>query len=78
MGKKFTESYYNSAIQYSYYAGCSTGGRQGLKEIQMFPEDFDGVLVGAPAWWVIHLQPCSLEAGKKPQASLPLYEERSF
>jgi len=66
MGKQITEAYYNGVIQYSYYSGCSTGGRQGLKEIQMFPEDFDGVLAGAPAWWVSHLQPWSLEAGKKP------------
>ena len=34
----------------SYYSGCSAGGRQGLKEVQLFPEAFDSVLVGAPAW----------------------------
>ncbi|KAK4162432.1 hypothetical protein QBC43DRAFT_336483 [Cladorrhinum sp. PSN259] len=37
--------------------GCSTGGRQGLKEIQQLPETFDGVIVGAPAWWTTHLNP---------------------
>ncbi|KAK8001076.1 hypothetical protein PG991_013298 [Apiospora marii] len=35
-------------IKYSYYASCSTGGRQGLKEIQHYPESFDGIVVGAP------------------------------
>lgn len=35
-------------IKYSYYASCSTGGRQGLKEIQNHPESFDGIVVGAP------------------------------
>jgi len=64
MGKAITEAYYNSKIKYSYYASCSTGGRQGLKEIQRFPEDFDGVLAGAPAWWTSHLQTWSLEVGK--------------
>ncbi|RYP77377.1 hypothetical protein DL771_001172 [Monosporascus sp. 5C6A] len=38
-------------IRYSYYAGCSTGGRQGLKEIYLDPDSFDGISVGAPAWW---------------------------
>ncbi|KAE8269983.1 hypothetical protein A4X09_0g2349 [Tilletia walkeri] len=33
----------------SYYAGCSVGGMQGFGSVQNNPEDFDGVLVGAPA-----------------------------
>ena len=57
LAKEITKAYYSDEIQYSYYAGCSTGGRQGLKEIQRFPHDFDGVLAGAPAWWTNHLQP---------------------
>src|SRR5262249_22723263 len=40
---------YGSAPRLSYWNGCSTGGRQGLKEAQMFPEDFDGIITGAPA-----------------------------
>ncbi|KAL4895498.1 Tannase/feruloyl esterase [Aspergillus ambiguus] len=56
LGKVLTEAFYDRDIKYSYYAGCSTGGRQGLKSIQMFPEDFDGVLAGACAWWTSHQQ----------------------
>ena len=63
LAKEITTSFYNSNIKYSYYSGCSTGGRQGLKEIQMFPFDFDGVLAGAPAWWTTHLQTWSLKVG---------------
>jgi feruloyl esterase len=61
LAKAIVSTYYGghdshqSVIQRPYYAGCSTGGRQGLKEIEMYLEDFDGVLAGAPAWWTNHL-----------------------
>lgn len=55
-GKKVTKGYYNQDIAYSYYRGCSAGGKQGFKEVQEFPEDFDGVIAGAPAWWMTHQQ----------------------
>jgi feruloyl esterase len=63
LAKLITEKYYNSKIKYSYFSSCSTGGRQGLKEIQMFPQDFDGVISAAPAWWTSHLQPWHLAMG---------------
>ncbi|KAG4423850.1 hypothetical protein IFR04_002995 [Cadophora malorum] len=49
IGKQITEEYYGSAHKKSYYLGCSTGGRQGFKAVQTYPEDFDGVVAGAPA-----------------------------
>ncbi|KAJ6021303.1 tannase and feruloyl esterase [Penicillium herquei] len=55
-GKNITEAFYNSKPAYNYYQGCSTGGRQGFKEAQTFPDDFDGVIAGAPAWWTSHQQ----------------------
>ncbi|KAI0416104.1 Tannase/feruloyl esterase [Xylaria grammica] len=55
LGKLLTQAYYGSSIAYSYYSGCSTGGRQGLKETQLFPGSFDGVVVGAAAWYTSHL-----------------------
>ncbi|KAF5369588.1 hypothetical protein D9758_002582 [Tetrapyrgos nigripes] len=49
VGKEITKAFYGSEHTKSYYLGCSTGGRQGFKSIQDFPEDFDGVVAGAPA-----------------------------
>ncbi|KAF4981027.1 hypothetical protein FZEAL_3079 [Fusarium zealandicum] len=50
LGKQITESFYGKKHTKSYYLGCSTGGRQGFKEAQDFPEDFDGIVAGAPAF----------------------------
>ncbi|KAI0135165.1 tannase and feruloyl esterase [Daldinia grandis] len=58
LGKTLIQAYYNDKqIAYSYYSGCSTGGRQGLKQIQRDPDMFDGALIGAPAWDTKNLMP---------------------
>ncbi|KAH8651214.1 tannase and feruloyl esterase [Xylariales sp. PMI_506] len=49
-GKTLLGSFYHSTSQAkSYYLGCSFGGRQGVKAADMFPDDFEGIVVGAPA-----------------------------
>jgi feruloyl esterase len=48
LAKQVIQAYYGAAPRYSYWVGCSTGGRQGLQEAQRYPEDFDGLVVGAP------------------------------
>lgn len=63
LAKQVVEAYYQSKPKYNYYSGCSTGGRQGLREIQLHPETFDGIVAGAPAWWTSHLQPWSTKIG---------------
>jgi feruloyl esterase len=42
-------AFYNRRPQYSYFAGCSTGGRMAVVEAVRYPKDFDGVISGAPA-----------------------------
>ncbi len=46
--KRMAGAYYDRPVAFSYWDGCSTGGRQGLIEAQRFPADFDGILAGAP------------------------------
>ncbi|MDP6579752.1 MAG: tannase/feruloyl esterase family alpha/beta hydrolase [Vicinamibacterales bacterium] len=41
-------AYYGAFHTHAYWDGCSTGGRQGLMSAQRFPDDFDGILAGAP------------------------------
>src|SRR5579863_7713309 len=48
-GKAIVAAFYGNAAKRSYWNGCSTGGRQALKEAQKFPDDFDGIIAGAPA-----------------------------
>ncbi len=50
VGKQIAESLYGRAPQRAYWQGCSTGGRQGLAEVQRYPEDYDGVIAGAPVY----------------------------
>src|SRR5258708_2154825 len=47
--KRITAAYYGRAASYSYWDGCSTGGRHGLISAQRFPPDFDGGVARAPA-----------------------------
>lgn len=58
--KAIIQAFYGTQPRQSYWNGCSTGGRQGLKEAQTFPDDYDGIIAGAPAnrtaisLWIAH------------------------
>jgi tannase/feruloyl esterase len=48
ISKRIIAEYYGAGPRLSYWSGCSAGGRQGMKEAQRFPADFDGIVAGAP------------------------------
>jgi feruloyl esterase len=63
IAKQVVQAYYDCKPKYNYYSGCSTGGRQGIRDVQLYPDDFHGVLAGAPAWWTSHLQTWTVKIG---------------
>ncbi|KAI1214499.1 tannase and feruloyl esterase [Annulohypoxylon truncatum] len=55
VGKELVRQYYRTKATKNYYAGCSTGGRQGFQNAYLYPEDFDGLLLGSPAIDWLHV-----------------------
>ena len=47
-GKAFAEAYYSAKVVHAYFDGCSTGGRMAMMEAERYPEDYGGVIAGAP------------------------------
>lgn len=77
VGKAVAKQLYGKGPRYAYFSGCSTGGRQGQAELQRYPQDYDGILSGAPAinwahfgaaeFWQVAL---TSELGGVPQCKL--------
>ena len=47
--KAIMQAFYGKELSRAYFVGCSDGGREALMEAQRYPEDFDGIVAGAPA-----------------------------
>jgi feruloyl esterase len=67
--KAIIDAYYDQAPDYSYFNGCSTGGRQGLMEAQRYPNDYDGIVSGAPVNYFVatHYAQLWVALAAKPQ-----------
>ena len=53
--KALLAAFYGNPPSFSYWNGCSTGGKQGLAEAQRFPDDYNGIVEGDPASVFTHL-----------------------
>jgi pimeloyl-ACP methyl ester carboxylesterase len=49
VGKEIIKQFYRKEQHHSYFLGCSQGGRQGIASAVKHPQDFDGIIAGAPA-----------------------------
>jgi feruloyl esterase len=68
-GKEIANAFYGQNAQKAYFAGCSTGGQNALMEAQRFPDDYDGILAGAPAFNRTHLHMAGLSLWQDTHAS---------
>ncbi|MYA31770.1 MAG: tannase/feruloyl esterase family alpha/beta hydrolase [Gammaproteobacteria bacterium] len=69
---------YGQAQDYAYFRGCSTGGRQGLTEALMYPEDYDGVISGAPAMQMVTPHNVFSYASSKQPDGSPVFSPQSL
>ena len=53
--KSIVSAFYGNGPKRSYFASCSNGGRQALMEAQRYPNDYDGLIAGAPANYFTHI-----------------------
>ena len=69
--KALAAAYFGEPVSYSYFEGCSNGGRQAMMMAQNYPELFDGIVAGAPSQWYPDLLMWLLWTGRTLTPSAP-------
>jgi feruloyl esterase len=73
--KEIVKVFYDQTAKYSYFKGCSTGGRMALMEAQRYPDDYDGIIAGSLANRHIHMWTAgverSIELSRHPDEAVP-------
>ncbi len=62
--KAVVQKFYGEDIDYSYLSGCSNGGRAALMEVERFPDDYDGVIAGAPVYTFSEFIPWAISVSR--------------
>jgi len=84
LSKLILEAYYGKPSDHAYFSGCSDGGREALMEAERYPEDFDGIVAGAPAnQWTHHFtgfvwNELALSEGKLTTDKLPAIQKAAL
>ena len=72
--KQLVKAFYDQSAKYSYFKGCSTGGRMALMEAQRYPDDYDGIIAGSLANRHIHMWTAgvarSIDLARHPEAGI--------
>src|SRR5438094_5561409 len=72
--KEIVKAFYDQDAKYSYFKGCSTGGRMALMEAQRYPADYNGIIAGSLANRHIHMWTAgvarSIELSRHPEGNL--------
>jgi len=72
--KQLVKTFYDQSPKYSYFKGCSTGGRMAMMEAQRYPNDYDGIIAGALANRHIHMWTAgvarSIELARHPEGAI--------
>jgi feruloyl esterase len=74
--KQIIKAFYEQNTKYSYFKGCSTGGRQALMEAQRYPDDYNGIIAGSNANRHIHMWTAgvaqSIELSRHPEKNIAM------